>query len=275
MRSNLWDDPRVTRLADMTDSSEAAVVGGLYWLWATADQHSTDGIMPGLSLRGVDRKTGIQGLGEALCAVGWLADHPGGVRVAKFEEHNGDSAKKRCQTAKRVANHKVANAEVTQPALANEQESVSTALPREREDIEKEKEIDKKKIKKEDSASLAPIGVSETVWEDFLKIRRAKKSPMTNTALAGIIREADKAGYSLEQALKTCCERGWVGFKAEWVADKTQNSSTSVQPLSFAERDELARRTKWEEMTGRRWPTSPANGIDVYDMETQTLEIAR
>lgn len=40
MRSNLWDDPRVARICDLTDVGEAAVVGGLYWLWATADQHS-------------------------------------------------------------------------------------------------------------------------------------------------------------------------------------------------------------------------------------------
>lgn len=131
MRGNLWDDPRVSRLCDLTDQSEAAIVGGLYWLWATADQHTEDGIMPGLTLRQIDRKTGMQGLGQALCDIGWLADHPEGVRILNFEEHNGASAKKRCQTAKRVANFKSGNAEVTQPALADEQDSVSSALPRE------------------------------------------------------------------------------------------------------------------------------------------------
>lgn len=149
MRGNLWDDPRVARLADLTDNSEAAVVGGLYWLWATADQHSADGIMPGLSLKGIDRKTGIPGFGKALCQIGWLVDHPEGVRIPHFEEHNGDSAKKRCQTAKRVAKSKqgnadqqensdqtstTGNAQVTLSALPNEQASVSTALPREREE---------------------------------------------------------------------------------------------------------------------------------------------
>lgn len=131
MRGNLWDDPRVSRLCDLTNQSEAAIVGGLYWLWATADQHTEDGIMPCLTLRQIDRKTGVQGLGQALCDIGWLADHPEGVRILNFEEHNGASAKKRCQTAKRVANFKSGNAEVTQPALADEQDSVSSALPRE------------------------------------------------------------------------------------------------------------------------------------------------
>ena len=103
MRSNLWDDPRVARIVDLTDSSEAAVVGALYWLWATADQHSSDGIMPGLTLRAIDRKTGVQGFGDALVAIGWLADHPEGVRIVRFDEHNGSSAKRRSTDAQRKA----------------------------------------------------------------------------------------------------------------------------------------------------------------------------
>jgi hypothetical protein len=59
--------------------------------------------------------------------------------------------------------------------------------------------------------------VSEKIAHDFIALRKAKKAPVTETALAGIKREAEKAGYSLERALQTCCERGWVGFKAEWV----------------------------------------------------------
>ncbi len=131
MRGNLWDDPRVAKLCDLTDSGEAAVVGALYWLWATADQHSEDGVMPGLTLRQIDRKTGLPGFAAALVAIGWLTDDPAGVCIVKFEEHNGASAKKRCQTAKRVAEFKNGNAEVTQAALPTEHESVSAALPRE------------------------------------------------------------------------------------------------------------------------------------------------
>jgi hypothetical protein len=148
MRGNLWDDPRIAKLCDLTNSKEAEIIGALYWLWASADQHTETGVMPGLSLRQVDRKTGVKGFGEALCTIGWLADHPDGVQIVNFEEHNGASAKKRCQTAKRVANHKTGNAEVTQEALPENKnnaesgnaDSVSGALPREREELEKEKD---------------------------------------------------------------------------------------------------------------------------------------
>ncbi len=60
-------------------------------------------------------------------------------------------------------------------------------------------------------------GINPQVIRDFKALRKAKKAVITQTALDGIKREADKAGYTMEQALKTCCERGWVGFKAEWV----------------------------------------------------------
>ena len=50
-----------------------------------------------------------------------------------------------------------------------------------------------------------------------MAIRKAKRAPMTPTALVGILREANKAHITLEQALEHCCERGWQGFKADWL----------------------------------------------------------
>lgn len=153
MRGNLWDDPRVGRIADMTDAGEAAVIGGLYWLWASADQHTEDGLMPGLSLRRIDSKTGIKGFGAALVAIGWISDHEDGVRIMKFEEHNGSSAKKRCQTAKRVAAFKSGNAGSDE----GNADSVTGSLPvRDLEkEIEEEKDISPS-LRSGESAETAP-----------------------------------------------------------------------------------------------------------------------
>lgn len=107
MRCNLWDDPRVGGLVEATDTSEATVIGGLYWLWATADQHTANGSMPNVSLKHIDRKTGIAGFGAALVAIGWVVvGDAGGLSVARFDEHNGESGKQRAMTAKRVAAHR-------------------------------------------------------------------------------------------------------------------------------------------------------------------------
>jgi len=62
-----------------------------------------------------------------------------------------------------------------------------------------------------------PDDVPEDVWRDFLAHRKAKRAPVTKTALSRIRSEADKAGWPLADALAECTARGWQGFKAEWV----------------------------------------------------------
>lgn len=75
-----------------------------------------------------------------------------------------------------------------------------------------------------------PDGVSPKVWDDFLFLRKQKKAPLTETALKGIAREAQKAGITLEEALSTCCQRGWQGFNSEWILGKANGYAT--RPLS-------------------------------------------
>ena len=79
---------------------------------------------------------------------------------------------------------------------------------------------------KKSRASLAtPDGVSPSTWADFMKLRMAKKAPITQTALDGIQREADKAGVTLEVAVATCCEAGWQSFNAEWYFSRIATAS--------------------------------------------------
>lgn len=70
----------------------------------------------------------------------------------------------------------------------------------------------------------------EQVAVDFLKVRKAKRSPLTATALAMIAREATKANITTAQAIAIATARGWQSFKAEWVdrdgktnAERTQD----------------------------------------------------
>ena len=76
---------------------------------------------------------------------------------------------------------------------------------------------------------LCPDRVSTEVWEDFLLLRKQKKAAVTGTALVGIQREAEKAGISLDAALRMCCERGWAGFKASWTNGKVDMASEMEQ----------------------------------------------
>ena len=96
-------------------------------------------------------------------------------------------------------------------------ESKQVAIPET--ETERETEVETKTDRKT-AIAVCPINVDEQIWSDFLALRKVKKAPMTVTALAGIKREADKAGWPLEKAIAECVARGWTGFKADWVADK-------------------------------------------------------
>jgi len=66
-----------------------------------------------------------------------------------------------------------------------------------------------------------PAGVSEQVWDDFIALRKAKRAPLSATALSVITKEAEKAAMHIEEALTECVTRGWQSFKAEWIKPKT------------------------------------------------------
>lgn len=65
--------------------------------------------------------------------------------------------------------------------------------------------------------------VSKTTWRDFEKHRKNKKANITETAMIKIKNQAEKAGWSLEDALQECIMRGWTGFNADWVKSKKEN----------------------------------------------------
>lgn len=89
--------------------------------------------------------------------------------------------------------------------------------------------------KKEQKKKTAPTGelfegVSEQVVQDFKTLRAKLRAPITATAMAGIRREAQKLGMSLTAALTMCCERGWRGFKADWV-NQAAPANGAYKPL--------------------------------------------
>jgi hypothetical protein len=74
--------------------------------------------------------------------------------------------------------------------------------------------------KKKATIVAPPEGVSDSVWQEFKSLRKAKKAPITQRAIDAISSEANKAGWTLEKALEECVVRGWQAFKADWVATK-------------------------------------------------------
>lgn len=111
MRNDLRDDPAVVSIALMLDIDPDTVVGKLLRVWAWAGDHTTTGKMPGVTQAHVDHAAGAQGFGDAMRAAGWLGlDDSGSVVLPRFSKHNGKSAKKRLQDAKRASRYRVTQA---------------------------------------------------------------------------------------------------------------------------------------------------------------------
>jgi len=68
-------------------------------------------------------------------------------------------------------------------------------------------------------AMLMAMGVSESLAKDYIKVRKEKKSALTQTALDLIAKEAFAHDLTFEQAIKICTENSWVGFKYSWIKD--------------------------------------------------------
>lgn len=89
-----------------------------------------------------------------------------------------------------------------------------------------------------------PDGVSPETWRDFLDLRKRKGSPLTETALKGIAREAEKAGWPLEAALAKCQARGWQGFEADWLKGEKPPSATPANDIDPLMRSIMKRQAR-------------------------------
>lgn len=89
----------------------------------------------------------------------------------------------------------------------------------EEEELEREKEESlRKKIPAtpSDVNVLIELGVDETAAKDWLKVRKAKRAPLTKTVIAELRRESCKAGITIADAVLICAKKSWQGFNASW-----------------------------------------------------------
>jgi hypothetical protein len=70
--------------------------------------------------------------------------------------------------------------------------------------------------KKNAQTMLAELGVEDQPAKDWLDVRKAKRAPLTKTALEDLVREAEKAGITVNEAVTICARRSWQGFNASW-----------------------------------------------------------
>lgn len=111
----------------------------------------------------------------------------------------------------------------------NNNKNININKPEKTETAKKAKKAINQKNWNEGMKLLLAEGIDEQIASDFIAIRKAKNAPLTQTALDGIKREANKAKLTLENALRICIERNWQGFSASWLFE-SHNQTQSTKP---------------------------------------------
>ncbi|EMT7983905.1 replication protein [Neisseria gonorrhoeae] len=68
---------------------------------------------------------------------------------------------------------------------------------------------------------LADYGITGQAAADFLTVRKAKRQPLTETAMRLIAADAEKCGMTALQAAEYAIASGWGSFRADWLQNKT------------------------------------------------------
>ena len=75
---------------------------------------------------------------------------------------------------------------------------------------------------------LATYGITGQEAEDFLQIRKAKRQPLTETAMKLLAADAEKCGMTARDAVLYAIGNGWGSFRAEWLQNKTFGSAAAA-----------------------------------------------
>jgi len=234
---NTPDKPEIWLIADLLDIDPDAAFGKVFRVWAWFDEHTENGNAPSVTKRLLDRQVGVTGFCDAMLQARWMTEKDGVISLPSFDKHNGNTAKKRANTNKRVAQHRENKGKSECNA-----EGVTKSVTRE----EKRREDIKEKNKKEKRPTASPLNFNKwpsqpdkQLLDDWLKQRKSKKASNTQRAIDAIgkqITKASEMGFTVDEILELCLVRGWTGFESDWL---TNNKITPISRPAQKQRKSL------------------------------------
>ena len=80
----------------------------------------------------------------------------------------------------------------------------------------------KKKPTRQQAFKPPELGVelTESAFRDWMTVRKAKHSPLTETAWKHFKAQVLRSELSIQQAVELCATKGWISINAEWQAVK-------------------------------------------------------
>ena len=244
--------PEVLAMAEMLHLHRIHVAGLCMTLWEWADANTRDGC----NARGVtgtlpDSLTGVTGFGEALRKVGWIRQTDEGIEFINGDRHNGQTAKDRALTAKRVASHRARS--------CNDSVTLEP-LPEKR----REEKIEDKDIQ----AAAPPVVASEV----------PPSEPEYPAGMTAVWNAAPAKARTRSSRVQ--CRNEWKRAKLEPIADKVLAGLELWKRSDKWQKDDGAyveglhiwlKYRKWEEPPGRVIGTKPRDAPNAL----QSLPVER
>ena len=203
MRTDLQTHPKVVRIVSALNadkcpqsvqilSDKFRVIGALHAVWSLFDAHSTDGVLEGYTPEVLDSAIGLPGFTLALASVGWVSVDAQALVLPRFEDHNGQSAKRRAQDADRK--------QAVRKMSAPEADKKRTREEKRREET------------KETVLEVLPEWLPANRWQDFIEHRKALRKPMTDKARTRMLThlaDLKAQGHDVLTLMDTAIRSGW------------------------------------------------------------------
>lgn len=208
-----WEDPDLA-------------VGKLFKLWRWFDQHTTNGNASIVTEIQLDRVIGVTGFCNAVKSVGWLEIGETGVTLPRFDRHNGNTAKNRALTAKRVEKSRAlkrqSNAEVTQGELPREEKN--------REDISTGTNVPvvAQKAEKKPSTKGSRLPADWRPTREYLDAALAIKPDMTQDWFVKVAHSFKD--YWIAKSGKDAAKVDWLATFRNWARREAEKSTNRIPP---------------------------------------------
>ena len=118
------NDPRIVRMASALKADRYRILGGTIAAWILFDEHTDDGMIIGYTPEILDELIGFAGLAKAMESVGWLEIGDNYLKVPGFEQHNGQSAKRRARDSVRKTSARKADKLRTREEKRREEKNI-------------------------------------------------------------------------------------------------------------------------------------------------------
>lgn len=174
--------------------------------------------------------------GTQLNNVLYLAPNPRKIREITFGKEDASTLSRLNVTGTTLERSPLPRSNVTAPTLERETNTEITTEITTENSIKDTRENSREKksssnMEKFDLSSW-PEKPSEQIWQDWVKQRKALRATVTQTVINRFgkqLHEAKQAGFSVDDCLGKCVERGWRGFEAQWMS----NAGTKPQGSGY------------------------------------------